>query len=312
MTIAMVPHRFTTDQNADMERLNDNLEAGARDVGRNLDRRYTYSSLSFPVDGVADTDATALRSLNLRRPGTNNAVEVFAVEMYLYASGTAVWTLSCPDDTTWPTIAVTAAGATVEATAISNHPISIPSSSSDIAFRLTGSSASTITAGRIILHLRCDRGNQGSAHTYYAPTLLDSSSSTSGALLDTELTALAAAVTADTNNNKDLRATLFAGRNLATGTSISLRVPSGAVRIMGVSAYLVGAVGATATFAEAVSNNQVANLAGIGAASRAFGSSSTVFSFTDDPMTPASDAFISITASGTQTSLLAYMILWWS
>lgn len=309
--IPMMPHRFITSTNLDMERINDNLEAGARDVNRNLDQRYTYSTISFPLDGITNASATVLRQLAIRRPGTNNAVEITGVEVCIYAAGSVEWTLAC-SDTTWPSITVTAAGATTEAMVISGVPVGIPSSSADVTFTMSADSSSTITAGRITLYLRCDRGNQGTAHTTYLPTLIDSASSTAGSLLDTQLTALATSVSVDTANDKDIRATLFAVRGLASGSTVAMHLPSGLERIMGLRAYLVAVVAGTATFSEATSSNTVTALAGTGATARATGSSSTIYSFTDDPMTPGSDAVISITAAGGQTSLLAYMILWWS
>lgn len=310
--IPMMPHRYLNAQNLDMERINDDLEAGARDVNRNLDKRYTYSTLRFPLDGMTQVEGGGVQCrVSIRRPGVSNVVEISAVEISVYASGTATWTLSC-SDATWPSMSVVAAGASVEAFAISDSQVSVTSSSGDLNFTIGASAASTIAAGSITLYLRCDRGNQGASHAGYTPTLVDSTTATAGAILDAQLTNLATAVTTDGANNKDLRASLFLVRNLPSGSSVSMHMPSGAVRIMGMTAYITAAIGGTMSFSESTSGNSVPALAGNGATNRNVGSSSVVFTYADAPMTIASDAVLTMTAGGTQPTIIGYMILWWS
>lgn len=316
MSVPMMPHRFVDASTLDMEKVNDNLEAGARDVNRNLSRRYTYSSLVFDLSGVADTDAAVLRQFAIRRPNTNNAAEVTGVELVLYTATAVTWSLSC-SDTTWATLTLlTTASASTESYAAQLFPVAVASSSADLVFTLSASAASTITNGYLVVHLRCDRGNQGTSHAGYTPTLVDSASSTAGSLLDTELTALASAVTNDTTNDIDLRCECFVARNLLAATQAVFRAPSGARRIHAVTAYAVqNAAGTTTSVAVGTSFDScaVAVMAGAGVAARAV--STTVASgdvtMVDTPMTATTDATITFSVAA-QTALLLYLLVWWS
>lgn len=313
MTLPLIPHKFTTARNLDMEDVNDDLDASARAIQASLDKRYTYSTLIFPVDGITDASVQVLREVAIRRPGASNAVEVCSVEVVIYAAGAVVWTLAC-SDTTWPSITVTAAGATTEATASSGVPVSVPSSSADLTFTLSGAAASTITRGYIVVHLRCDRGNQGTSHAGYTPTLLDSTSSTAGATLDTELTARAAAAARDLANNVDLRCELFAVRASASGTTTTFRTPSGARRLLGSTVYVVGAAGsiATATVTGTNLSGSTAVATSTGASARDATTDAASGTMPDDPMDTADNATIAVAITGGVTADLAYVLVWWS
>lgn len=316
MSVALVPNRFVTATNLDPESINDNLEAIAGDTQHNLDKRYTYSCIRFNLDGVVDTDAAALRQLAIRQPGSGHCVEVCMVEFFIYAAGTAVWTLSC-SDTTWPSITTTAAGATTESTpAISLVPVQVSSSSSDLTFTASASTGSTITAGQIVVHLRCDRGQQGTSHAGYSPTLVNSASSTAGSLLDTELTAAATAVGHDTTNDVDLRADLFMVRGLVSGSSHTWNIPSGVRRVHRVQAYCVSAVGRNLTTTASGTITSISfTTTATGATARATNGADpgAVTTASDAPMTAASDQQISIIdASGAGNHVLDYVIVWWS
>jgi hypothetical protein len=306
--IATIPHRFVTATNLDVEKINDNLEAGARAIQDNLDKRYTYSQLFFPVDGITDASAEVLRAFAIRRPGANNAVEVCGVEVVIYAAGSVTWTLAC-SDTTWPSITVTAAGATTEATASSGVPVSVPSSSSDLTFTLSAPAASTITRGYLIVHLRCDRGNQGTSHAGYTPSLLNSASSTAGSVLDTELAALASAVSRDLASQYDLRCECFSTRSLAAGSSIVFRLPSGQRTRMRIQGYVVAANTETVTFDQDSTSKAVT---GTGVTSRATDGIAVSGGSNDDPMDSTDDSVITISNAGVASALLAYVLVWWS
>lgn len=325
MTVPMQTHRFVSLQNLDMERVNDNLEAGARDVQRNLDKRYTYSRETFLLDGITNASAEALRTVAVRRPGTNNSCEVYAVEFYVFAAGTETWTLTCSDSTFQPITAISngatseslpSADLTIGGPSTSGIPVPIPSSSSDVTFTVSCPNASTITAGRIVLHYRADRGAQGTTHAGYTPTLINSASSTAGSLLDTQLTALATAVGHDTTNDVDLRSELFAVRGLAAGSVATLRIPSGARRLLRVEGYVVAAVTETVTFSVSSGSTTTVffSVVGTGATTRATdGRNAGVDPLMDDsPMDATKDMFVTIADAGATSADLAFVRVWWS
>jgi hypothetical protein len=308
----MVTHRFVTASSLDPEKVNDNLEAIARDVNNNLKKRYTYSgSVSVPLAGVTDASAPALRRLLLRRPGTNNAVEAFAVSVTLYTNAAVTATLTCSDVTQPPIVFTTSATTTTEVTAGSSVSVPIPNAVTSVVWTLSFSAAVTITSGEIRAYLRCDRGNQGTSHAGYTPNLIDASSSTAGSLLDTELTSAATAVTNDTTNDKDLRCEVFSVQNLASGSAKVIRLQSGARRKFFATGLVVAAATETATFEVDATSWAVP---GIGASTTASGDPVVQISGTlaDDPMDSADDTVLTITASGGGTVLLAQLYVWWS
>lgn len=310
MSISLVPNRFVTATNLDPEAINDNLEALAADIQRNLDKRYTYSSFDLNLDGVTNASAQVLRELAIRLVSSAEPWEVFMVEFYIYAAGTEMWTLTC-SDTTWPSITTTAAGATTESTpAISLIPVPITSSSADVTFTASCPNASTITAGKIVVHVRSDRGNQdGLSHAGYTPTLLNSASSTAGATLDTELNAAATAVGHDTANQLDTRIECFTIRGVASGTTITMKWPSGVHDPLFMYVYQVSA---TDTVTATYGSSAAVAVAGTGAAARARGSRTlTATTVPDDPMTVASDTTLTLVYSGGGTTLLTYVVIFY-
>lgn len=314
MTIAHVPHRFVDATNFDPESVNDNLEAISRQVQRNLDKRYTYSSVPFPLDGITDASAEVLRQIALRRVSANAAIEVCSFEVVLYGNAEVTATVTC-SDSTWPALEFTTSSVvTTEATAISPIPVSIPSSAADVTFTISFSAAYTCTRGYFVVHLRSDRGNQGTSHAGYSPTLIDAASSTLPSLLDTELTNLGAAVARDTANDVDLRCDLFAVRDLAAGSTVNLRLPSGARRLVGTVAYVcaVNTVTATITVTGTNLSGSSVIVVGTGATTRMTNTDAASGSMPDDPMDSTDDAVVSIPMTGTGSAALTYVWVYWS
>lgn len=312
MAVPFIPHAFSPG-NLDMEKLNDNLDASSRNIQRSLDARYTYSQLTFDLDGVLTADAQVLRELAIRRPGTNNAVEVVGLEVVLYGNVAGTATVTC-SDATWPVLSITtSATPTVECSASSGVPVSVPSSSADVTFTLTLPAAYTVTRGYMVATLRCDRGNQGSSHAGYTPELF-LSSTVIAADFDAELAAVAAAVARDTANATDLRCELVQCKNLVATGVVTVRLPSGAGRtLVGIQSYIVKAANNMSVSLTSSSMTTVAfNLSGTGAAARAtsFTGPGADAVSDDDPMTAASDTIVSIT-SNTTTTLLGYLLIWW-
>lgn len=303
---ALAPYTFRTGAIVDGEYVNGNLKRGAKDINRNLSRRYTYCPpIVIPMDGVTDALGSVLRSIKFDRPVSTNPIEIIKVEFYVYAASGVTWTLSCTD-TSWSSISLATAGATTEARAQSSTVIAVPNGG--VTFTVAGSAAGTITRGWIVLHCRADRGVQGSSpnHAGYTPTLVDATSSSAGSLLDTELTALAAAVTNDSTNNKDLRCQAFVARNFTATQSWNL--PSGA----GMSGLAYRAyIAATAADAYTTSGSVTgATLTGTGT-TNLVETTNNVTSTSDDPLTTASDFTLTLgTVLGTVE--LAYVLVWWS
>ena len=315
MSVPMMPHRFVDLSNLDMEKVNDNLEAGARDVNRNLSKRYTYSTQVWDFSGITDASAAVLRAFTIRRPGANNACEIVGVEMVIYTSVAVTWTLTC-SDSTWAALPLlTTASATTESYAARRASVPIASSSSDLAFTLSSSGASTVTTGYLVVHLRSDRGDQGTAHTAYEPTLIDSASSTAGSLLDTQLTALATSVACDTTNVVDLRCECFTVRSLLTGTSAVFRVPSGVRKVHQLTVYVVAAVGTDGT--ATVAGTGIVGLAATptsgGATVLAIATDTpTSSAIVDDPMDDSDDTTVTLANGGAATINMMTALVWYS
>ena len=308
-------NRIVTTQNLDMEEINDNFDNHARCIQSSLDRRYSYSTHTYMLDGVTNASDVVLRTVPIRRPKVGNSVEVCGVEVVIYAAGTEVWTLAC-SDTTWPSITVTAAEATTEASASSGTPVNALSESSDLTFTMSCPNASTITRGYVVVKLRCDRGQQGTSYAGFTPTLLDSTSSTAGSTLDTLFTAFDAAVARDTAANINLKCQSMTARNFSA-TVPTMRIVTGQQMVIHrVTGYVVAAVGANLavslsgasidTVAFTVTAGGATTLASSGADA---GTDATV---ADSPGTAAQDLVLTLTRSGAGTILLAHVLVWYS
>lgn len=314
MSVPFVPHAFVDGDNLDLEKLNDNLEAIARQVQRNFDARYTYSTLRLDLTGVVTADNAVLRSIAIRRPGTDNALTVCGVELVLYGNVAGTATVTC-SDTTWPTLSVaTSATTTVECTGSSDLPVPIPSSSADVTFTVALPAVYTVTAGELIVHLRCDRGSQGAAYTTSIPALLSSATAAPATALDTALAALGTSVGYDTAADKDIRVECFTVRSFTAATSV--RLPSGARRLLGIVAYLVAPVGADMDVAVSGSG-----LTGISTTVTAAGATTRVaatvaatgtVTATNDPMDATDDTTVTLTRNGAGTISLGYVLVFWS
>lgn len=307
MSVPFVPHRFNDLGNLHLEKANDNLKKIARDIKKNQDARYTYSRSRFPLDGLTDAAAQALRQFAIRRPSANAGVEIVGIELVIIANDASVWTLSC-SDTTWPSFTVTdKSSVSTESSNSADVAVSVPSFAADVVFTLSASAASTITRGHLVVHWRCDRGNQGDTFTGYTPALLNSASSDAGSTLDTELTAAETAVVCDTNADKDVRIEIYAVRSLLAASSKAWRVPASSRRRMAFVGYTVQAAGSVDFTVDGTTKNVAAGGAGV----RATGTQSLSGSQSNDPLNSASDSLVTILANGS-TADLAYLCLFWS
>jgi hypothetical protein len=304
------PFRLASGKQLDPEGVNDNLEKMTADLNRSMALRYSYSEHIFELDGVVNTDTAAERTYRLKRHVTNGRYEVVGVELVIFSSASPVvtWTLSC-NDADWPSIAVETAGTTTEARATSPSRAQVPSGDG-LEFVLTTSNTSTITRGYIVFRMRADRGSQHDDFTPYTPTLLNAASSTAGSTLDTELNAYEDSVVFNTAADKDYRFETFRVKDLLDTTARTWRIPGGAYRWGGVHLATVSAIGDDLELR--VGGSLVATASGAGLSTIG----STVGDFTGaitpgtDPMDPADDTIVSLTANGGTISVGYVTIIW--
>lgn len=301
MTKAWIPNRFRGGDIVDGERINENLRALERDCRRVNDLAYNYCTTVVPLTGMTQADTQAMRSVVFRSPA-GTTVDVVGIELSIYATTGVTWTLTATDASgRVETMTLATVSATEEAVAASSRSLRAP-----VTFVLTGSAANTITRGSIVLTLRAARHVQGGASRVdYVPKFVDATTSSSGSVLDTELTAAEAAVTANGLHATDLRCECVLTRASAGGESWAL--PSGAGRT-GQRAMLqvVATAAVTMTFFDGTNTLAVAGT----------GTSNTVLadmalaSKSDDPTNTSADLIYTLTPSAAVA--LAYSFLWWS
>jgi hypothetical protein len=314
MSIPFVPHAFKAGDNLDLEKLNDNLEAIGRDNARSFEARYTYSEIRLDLTALTTASAASIRKLAIRRPASSAAVEVYAVELQLYGNAAGAGTVTC-SDVTWPVLPfTTTATATDEITASSNIPVSVPSSAADVTFTVAFPAGYTVTAGYLVVHLRCDRGNQGDNLSPVLPSLLSSATANPADALDVELDTLGVSVGQDTAASSDLRCECYATRSLA-GTPVVFRVPSGARRLKAVGAYCFAAAGIDLSVDVAGSGLTAVNVPVVSDGATlvyAVANAGAVATTVDDPMDSTDDTTITLSRVGVGTIAVAYALLWWS
>lgn len=301
MTKAWVPNRFRVGDIVDGERINENLRALERDTRRVNDLAYNYCTTVVPLTGMTQADTQAMRSIAFRAP-SGAVVDVVGIELSIYAAVGATWTLTATDaNGRVETLALDAVSASVEALAASSRSLRAP-----VTFVLAGSAASTIVRGSIVLTLRAPRHVQGGASRVdYVPTFIDATTSSAGSVLDAQLVAAEAAVTANSLHTNDLRCECVLTRASAAAESWAL--PSGAGRT-GLRAMLqVVATGAvTMTFFDGTNTLAVA---GTGTGNTVL-ADMALSSKADDPIDPTDDLVYTLTPSAAVA--LAYSFLWWS
>lgn len=316
MSVPYVPRAMYDGGNHDVEAINQNLRAIQRNIKRAMDLRYSTTPAVFPLTGLSSAAAASQRTLRITLP-TSRQWQVVGAELVVCATAGATWSVSA-GGTLWTGLSVATAGATTEAYDISEE--TIDPSAGVFTFTFSADVASTITSGYFVIHVCCDRGLQGSADfTGYSPTLLSSASSTDGSVLDTEMAAISAAVAQHQAATTDLRMQIFAVRDLASGGSTSMSLPSGSRTGTGATALqgaVVGPLGSTVSFS--VSSTSFATVSkavnGLGAAVLAQGSAAFSEVDANAPATAASDLTLTISrgADGGAVAPLSYMIVWWS
>lgn len=304
---AYTPNRFLAGAVVDAEVVNDNLRALASRSKLNQGARYTYSCLTFPLDGVVNTDGAAVRSFVVAVPSTivGFTFSVESVELVVCAASGATWSVDI-GSVAWPGCSVATAGATTEASAICSKQIDV---SSSVTFTVSSATASTITRGYLVVHLRTNRYTQPNAvSTEYVPTLLSATSSTAGTVLDTELNALATAVANDAAATYDLRAEVVCLRNFSSGV-YTFSLPNGSGRVA-LQTTICASGAAAANVNVTVTGAAVAAMTCTGTANTVT-TTRVQSSGTNAPFTLASDTTVAMSFTVGTVSVV-YAIIWWS
>lgn len=315
---AHAPFEFSTGQNLDLQRLNETFRQLSRDINRNLSQRFTYSRAKFSLTTAVTATPEVQRTFYVRRPGTDNAVEVIGVELRLFGNAAGTATVTC-SDSTWPTLSLTtSASTTTECYTSSFRPVSVPSSSSDVTFVVAFPAAYTVTAGDLIVHTRCDRGNQGSSHADFNPTLFASTATAADRATDANalFTAAEAAVSADSANDKDLRLETFVVRGLGAGLTRTFRLASGARRLLRVQVYTACDAGeeVRATLSGSGLTSVAVQVAGTSVSAIATGGAAAGATATtaNDPMDSTDDVTLEIAEAGAGDVDFTQVNVWWS
>lgn len=316
---AYAPRTFRTGGIVDVEDVNDNLLHLARDIRRSQDRRYSYSSVVIPLDGLVNTDTAAERTVPFPRArdsgGDTYPVDVVGVELSIYAADTETWTLAVTDEL-GNAVSIDVedgGGATVEAYGSSGRPLLLKTAD-ELLFSLSCTGASTIVRGVLVLHIRCDRWVQNSgARTGYTPTLLDASTADQAAAINAQMALAEAAVADDEGSNEEMRCSCFAFNDLSAAQIARWMAGAGAVA-KSQHLYVVGAaarsVAALFTYS-AIPAASTVTVNTVDTSTMADGFATDARSRSDDPLNDVADFTVTLTPTGGAIARV-FAFLWWS
>lgn len=321
MSIAYIPYRHDDGEALDVEELNANLRKLASDIKREMDARYTYSVIDFSLDGMTDADNAAARKFYIRRPASGYAAEIIGFELVIYGDGNGdVWTAT-PSVTSSPAVSLTTV-TTTEVTVTSGVPFPIESSSSDTTITLSCPTTSTITAGKLIVHIKTDRWSQGTARVDYEPGYLSAAQAPTATAVNTEITAASTAAALNSTKDEKLHCVCFSVRSLAAAGARTFRVPviptADGLTWIGAQAYALYGTG-TATADVSISwlgsatTEPVASGTSAGAGTLATGGTfnDAAAVFLGTPTDSAADTTVTITNNGAGTAAFCYVIIWY-
>lgn len=306
---ALIPFTFRTGAIVDDEAVNGNLRALQRDIQRVADRRYTYSTLTFDIDGLADTDTDAARTIKIVHPGSIAAYfEIVGVELSIYATAGVTWTLTDIGGltTALETLSVDTAGTSTEAYDSSNRPL-VAGDDQYASVRLSASAASTISRGTLTVHIRTDRHKQNNtAIGTFSPTMVTATTSTAAATLNALITAADTARDTNAANATDLRGFSVAITGLASART--LRLPGMRTKsALQITGTVVAGVGESVAISD---GTNTLTLNGTGTSNLVEGTATLAAFPGDDPTDTGDDLVLTLTPSGgTIERVVAF--LWW-
>lgn len=306
---ALIPYTFRTGAIVDDEAVNGNLRALQRDIQRVADRRYTYSTLTFDIDGLADTDTDAARTIKIVHPGSIAAYfEIVGVELSIYATAGVTWTLTDIGGltTALETLSVDTAGTSTEAYDSSNRPL-VAGDDQYASVRLSASGASTISRGTLTVHIRTDRHKQNNtAIGTFTPTMVTATTSTAAATLNALITAADTARDANAANATDLRGFAVAITGLASART--LRLPGMRTKsALQITGTVVAGVGESVAISD---GTNTLTLNGTGTSNLVEGTATLAAFPGDDPTDTGDDLVLTLTPSGGSIERVV-AFLWW-
>lgn len=313
--IPLLPNRLRDGDNIEVDAINDDLRALARDIELERQRRYVRSTCVFDLTGMTSADDVSLRKFYVRRFGVDNSLEIEGVELVIYTTVAVTWTVAC-SDSSFPDLTlltVVDAAAATENYATTDRAVQVSSDAADLTFTLSASGASTITGGQLIVHFRCDRGNQGSDLSGYAPTLIDATTSTAVATLNDEITAANAAYLRLNDCNLDLRVECFVTRALPANTSRVWRTQGGERTKGALLGYVIDQASGAANKINFTVDAETLTVNGAGANTEAVDELDLTGSAGADPTNSADDTVITIAnPAGSATAGLVYALVFWT
>lgn len=310
---ALIPYTFRTGAIVDDEAVNGNLRALARDIQRVADRRYTYSTLTFDLDGLANTDTDATRTIKIIHPSSPVAYfEVVGVELSVYATAGVTWTLTDVGGLTssLETLSVDTAGTSTEAYNSSNRPL-VAGDDQYASVRLSASGASTISRGTLTVHIRTDRHKQdsnsgASALATFSPTMVTATTSTAAATLNALITAADTARDTNAANATDMRGFAVAITGLASART--LRLPGMRTKsALQITGTVVAGVGESVAISD---GTNTLTLNGTGTSNLVEGTATLAAFPGDDPTDTGDDLVLTLTPSGGSIERVV-AFLWW-
>lgn len=306
---ALIPFTFRTGAIVDDEAVNGNLRALARDIQRVADRRYTYSTLTFDIDGMANTDTAAARTIKIIHPDSLVAYfEIVGVELSVYATAGVTWTMTDIGGltTSLETLTVDTAGTSTEAYDSSNRPL-VAGDDQYASVRLSASGASTITRGTLTVHIRTDRHKQNDNTVgTFSPTMVTATTSTAAATLNALITDADTARDINAGNTTDLRGFAVAITGLASART--LRIPGMRTKsALQITGTVVAGVGESVAISD---GTNTLTLNGTGTSNLVEGTATLAAFPGDDPTDTGDDLVLTLTPSGgTIERVVAF--LWW-
>lgn len=326
----MIPRRhwyFTTAETLEASKLTQNLRLLADDVNDGLSRRYTYSSYTLDFSGLIDTGVPATSSAAaefLYVIPTLWAYDIVGVEIELYADTNVTNVSITPTGTTGGQEATEVAGAGSTTRAfVQNAFVAQALAGGNIAYTLTVTASSTpwtLTACRVNVLIRSDRGNAGASHPNWTPAnIAYPGKTTSQAEFNTEMTNAQASWTAFRNNQNRLRMEVYTRRNIAAGAMPSsdqdLPVPYLSREVAQVVTGVVCAATSSMRGAVCSSSTELtgATVTGTGVTTLNTATTTSTQTLTVPVTTGASDGLIRLArVSGTDAIPFVYTVVYWS
>jgi hypothetical protein len=320
----MIPRehlRFTDGSTFEASRLTQNLRLLADDVNDALARRYAYSSFTLDFSTVNNTFDPAEFAYQIP---TLFAYDIVGVEIELYAATnvtSVTMTVTGAGVSGAETTTAVGAGVTTRAFAQNSFVAQVASGTATYTLSVAASSTPwTLTACRVNVMIRTDRGNAGAAHPMWTPSnLAFPGKTTNEAAFDAEIVAADASTDANIANTKRLRMEVFTRRSIPGGAMAAsdqdLPIPPTTRTVAQVVTGVVCAATSSMRGAVRDSSSELvgATATGTGLSSLALATTTTTAAVSIASSTGASDGLIRLSrGTGTDAISFVYTVAYWS